>query len=188
VDQCCDIACGWSDRLQTEIQKSYDEGKHDAITQNQEKHHRFLLYALLSYEMIPICPSVVLTESRTRTIIRLSLQITNSRPEELSVKATNLIKRAHLFLFRIFSAFRELPASWNTILTAATRQILPNYLSREMIWQHLDSLNKSYCWCTTDMSGNHISINIINGIVLVNGLPPSQLPSSIIRHRLFQRV
>ena len=54
--------------------------------------------------------------------------------------------------------------------------------------QILDGDYKTGCFEAADLDDNLYGINLMNGIVLYNGMPLSSLPSSILRHALFQKT
>lgn len=186
MDQCSEIALGWAERMEAELQNARNKSLNEIILQSQERRHLFLLYALLSYEMLVILPDCFSQDKRIRKIIELRLLIGSCQPEHLSEKATNMLGRIYFFLSRIIPDFPRHAKSWNQPLTSAIKTILPSYDDHEMQWHPLEEV--SYCWCTLSTTGNFLCINIMNGLVLVNGSPPSMLPLNIRHHKLFRRV
>lgn len=171
--------------MEVEIQNARDKSQNEVIFQIQEQRHSFLLYALLSYEMLVISPENFVDEKRICKIIELRLQINSSQPEQLSEKTMNIMSRICFFLSRIFPVFREHSALWNQTLTSATKKVLPNSVDYDMQWIAFEN---SYCWWTQNKAGDYVSVNIMNGIVLVNGSPPSLLALSIRNNQLYRRV
>ena len=73
------------------------------------------------------------------------------------------------------------------MLTDAVKKIISK--AENLQWQNIPFGNEiSCCFEARDGSNNLYSINILNGIVLYNGTPPSQLPSTILRHTLYKRT
>ena len=76
-----------------------------------------------------------------------------------------------------------------TILTDALRsaiQLCPNNL----VWQNWSpsSGELTQCFLAIGNDGNHYTLNVASGEILINGLPPSRLPNSILNNPLYQRT
>ena len=73
------------------------------------------------------------------------------------------------------------------MLTDAVKKIISK--AQNLKWQNISSGHEiSCCFEASDRANNLYSINILNGIVLYNGTPPSQLPSTILRRTLYKRT
>ena len=75
------------------------------------------------------------------------------------------------------------------MLTTAVRSVItqaPSFLP----WTHVTYVNGDWssCFEAWDDDGNLYSINIMNGTVLCNGVPPSELPATILNHPLYKRT
>jgi len=184
MDRCSKTAISWAVRMESEIQRARDKTNFELILKTQQKQHLYLLYALLSYEMI--LPQYLLENKRINKIIELTLQISSCRPQVLCKDATNLISRAYFMKARILPLVcNNFQNSFNSLLTDSVKRILPNHVDDEMVW---NSFETSYCFWTKNISGEYLSVNIMNGLFLINGSPPSSLPVNIRKHSMFQRV
>ena len=73
------------------------------------------------------------------------------------------------------------------MLTKAIRKII-SHAPSNLNWTNILSNNRcTCCFEARDSSNNLYSINLVNGMVLYNGTPPSQLPSTILDHPLYKR-
>ena len=74
-------------------------------------------------------------------------------------------------------------------LTVAVRAIISG-IPRNLKWTNVvfKSGKFSSCFEARDANENLYSINVMNGIVLCNGVPPSELPQTILNHALYKRT
>ena len=73
------------------------------------------------------------------------------------------------------------------MLTKAIRKII-SHAPSNLNWTNILSNNRcTCCFEARDSSNNLYSINLLNGMVLYNGTPPSQLPTAILIHPLYRR-
>ena len=76
----------------------------------------------------------------------------------------------------------------NQMLSDAVRKILSD-TPTTLEWENmLAGSHRTGCFKVFDDNGDLYGINLMNGIVLFNGVPLSSLPSSILRHDLFVRT
>jgi hypothetical protein len=76
------------------------------------------------------------------------------------------------------------------ILTEAVRVVLER-APADMQWDLVESANgdvKKGAFEATCANGHLYSINILDGTVLLDGLPPGQLPREVLEHPLYQRA
>ena len=72
------------------------------------------------------------------------------------------------------------------MLTKAAASVLADLEGTQQHWQGLQHLPGSYAATTSD--GRLLSLNILNGIILLDGRPPSRLLREIRDHPLYQRT
>jgi hypothetical protein len=72
-----------------------------------------------------------------------------------------------------------------TILTMALRTVIKS-APTNLSWKTQPSCGVSFC--AYDTKGYHYTINSFTGVILVNGLPPSQLPLGITNNQLYRRI
>ena len=74
-------------------------------------------------------------------------------------------------------------------LTKAVRALIANVpLNLKWYLIKYKSGDLSSCFEASCETGDSFHVNVMNGIVLCNGLPPSHLPSSILKHPLYERT
>ena len=74
------------------------------------------------------------------------------------------------------------------MLTDAVREISCE-TPRNLMWRNLPEGNyKSCCFEAVSICGNLYTVNLSNGVVLINGRPLSALPASVLRHPLYKKT
>lgn len=83
----------------------------------------------------------------------------------------------------------EILNSDRSIMTKALRSVLQRCPAKLQwkVWHQIE-WNRTPCFTATGDDGNTYSMNVITGDVLINGIPPSRLPISIIKHPLYRRT
>ncbi|KAL3804145.1 hypothetical protein HJC23_013664 [Cyclotella cryptica] len=76
-----------------------------------------------------------------------------------------------------------------SVMTNALRSFLPRCPST-LIWKRWVASDHSttQCFGSLGSDGQSYAINLITGDVLINGLPPSRLPLSVLQHQLYKRT
>lgn len=77
----------------------------------------------------------------------------------------------------------EFARSSNHFITAGVSAAL-EHVPEDLQWQQVDA---TPCFQAQCHSGRLYSINLLKGIVLLDGYPPRRIPSTILQHSLFQR-
>ena len=77
----------------------------------------------------------------------------------------------------------EFAKSSNEFITAAASAAM-EHVPETLTWVQWDT---TPCFHAQDQQGRLYSINLLRGIVLLDGSPPRRIPSTILQHGLFQR-
>jgi Protein of unknown function (DUF3638) len=93
----------------------------------------------------------------------------------------------HLALARNISALLKAVEANLWHLTKCLGLIIDD-LPSELTWTNVCYPEASRTACFEAQADHHYSINILNGILLVDGVPPGFLPSSVVRNPLFVRT
>ena len=89
---------------------------------------------------------------------------------------------------RIVKLLEVVLANGNYMLSDAVREVYCE-MPESVFWKNIpDGSFKSACFEAESASGELYSINLLGGLVLVNGVPLSSLPIEIICHPLYKRI
>jgi hypothetical protein len=181
-DKCSDIAIAWANDIEDKLKESLNNSSAKNLEITRARHHIFILYALLAYEMIPS-----LNVQQVRKLLCLIVRMNATLPEKGKIPQTfislgnKLMGRLNFMLARLFHG-RTFESSH---LTDAARYIFPGRVENEMVWKELDGF---YCFYTQNREGYYISINVLNGIILLNGSPPGRLSLEVLNRPLYQKI
>ena len=138
-------------------------------------------------------PLETLSASDGAAIIRLMVLIKNKHifletvPAEEAEHLNALHMRCHNVTTRHAAALSRLSLLHpDQVLTLATASIVEKLAESavSLTWQRLPG---SGCFEAMGSDNHFFSVNTLDGTVLVDGLPPSRLPKSILTHPLFRR-
>jgi hypothetical protein len=90
----------------------------------------------------------------------------------------------------IRAVLHEQPAPGNALLTAAVSGVLqraPPQLQWQQVTDNSSSSNMA-SFQAVGSDGHLYSINILDGTVLLDGVPPGRLPSDVLQHPLYRRT
>jgi len=73
--------------------------------------------------------------------------------------------------------------TYQSILSDAVQSLLLDFPTT-ISWKPKGSLPSS-CFIASDKEGNVYALNVLTGVLLVNGCPPSSLPAEILEHKLY---
>lgn len=172
-----DIAHGLAQEIEKDVDKA-SEDNDKLVCELRAKQCILYMYGMLCHG------SGEIDAGAAGSICLLSALINNSRVYEdktaydKEMRALSILCD-HVLSKRAADIFKVLPLS---ALTKAVQAVvdIPSHLQ----WRDLGH----GCYDTTTQDGDLLSINILNGIVLVNGLPPRRLPDNVIRHPLYKRT
>ena len=89
---------------------------------------------------------------------------------------------------RIVKLLKVVQANGNYMLCDALREVYCE-MPKSVLWKNIPGGSfKSACFEAVSASGELYSINLLSGLVLINGAPLSSLPSEIIHHPLYERI
>ena len=143
----------------------------------------FGLYAVLC------TPTSTLTTEDGKRLLQGLVYAQNSTPfraqEISSDKALleSLRKRVDAVAVQKLGEVVEFAKSSNQFITAGVKAAL-EHVPKTLQWRQDRTMP---CFHAEDQQGRLYSINLLRGIVLLDGYPPRCIPSSIVQHRLFQR-
>ena len=131
-------------------------------------------------------------DTLVRSLITPShLQVHSEWVQEQPTTLDRLLRSLRLscqevMLSRIDELVREALSDHGAVLTELMQLVVPRELPR-LQWGRLDVEGATACFeavCGADL----FSINLLTGLLLVNGVPPGRLPTDILEHPLYRRV
>ncbi|KAI8841476.1 hypothetical protein BJ741DRAFT_701608 [Chytriomyces cf. hyalinus JEL632] len=175
------IAEDWANDLRTELNQNSMGNSNEKNIQLKAKECVMIGYAI-------ICLSHVnfLDEEAVGRLCKLSVRFTFGQVfAPLSDHHSEILMLQPLVtetMVRLEQAIRS--QLKNAHMSDAINFVIPTYnIPESAVWM---SLNSNCCFDST--VGDHLfSINVITGRILVDGLPPGRLPSTILNHALYQK-
>jgi Protein of unknown function (DUF3638) len=178
-------AIQWVDDLDEQLLTATSDNESNSI---RLKQCVLLRHAILCYAYGPVIES-----EDARSIIILTAKCGNLRLDDKSV-CRELCQLESTCLDHIARHLQELvdiAINCGEYLTEALQGVISNYPG-ELEWSqfHYDKSrdkNMIPCFESRGKDGCVYTINILTGVVLVDGMPPSSLPAEILEHRLYRR-
>jgi hypothetical protein len=186
-------AAAAADNLQPRIDAVVDQ--EGVAAQLKGKQCKSRMLALLCYGTGP------LGEEEVQQLLTLLVQIKHGdlyTPDaDLAAELGQLRVRCHAAVARQLPHIQQVldqPAARNRVLTAATASVITE-APGQLQWQQLAPTSATNGLMTgsyeaigiVDSTEYLYSINVLDGTVLLDGLPLSRLPANILRHPLYQR-
>ena len=145
----------------------------------------FFMYSLACYRFWR------LDKDDIRTMCGLAVQSQSLRhfedptPFEGELASLAVLCR-HVMLSRAPDILPRVLDGGGAILTKAVRTVLHD-TPRDLRWRRLNAADTG-CFEAVSADKQLYSINVLTGVVLVNGLPPGRLPRGILEHPLYRRT
>lgn len=193
LGRCRQIAMNWITLLQEKL-SGYD---------NEEQRQEFYLIisqmaliCIASFDVDDVHLRLMLSDAEQTDILIHSSIIIQDLSHGVGIRTdpfyTNLLLQKQRVMYRSHEfILAEILDKMNQGLNSAVKKFLPFYNGKGT-WKPLSE--NEYHWLETKtISGNgksssFIQMNILTGELLVNGLPPSRLPSSYEEHPVFQEL
>ncbi len=174
---------GWGKQLQIQIDKTENESE---VYSLRARLVMFYLHSVLFMSkgvMSPRdCGLIIELVARSRNI---DLENGNEDDKVLLFNLRSACLRASSSIIQVLQNAVETDPN---LLTEALKSVVVIDFSR-IDWTRIGALDS---WCfegkASNGTGDVYALNILTGIILVNGLPPSSLPNNICNHPLFRRV
>jgi hypothetical protein len=171
----------WSAHIDADIEKAIST---DHVPTLRAKQAEYCLQAGLCLIDENMTLKDVSLAVRANTVARN--RITEDTPEHLA----NLIARWEAAAWNNMSLIQSLVDNDRSILTAAVQAVVQN-CPANLVWESWSPSTSatrisSICYSATT-EHDFYAINIVKGIILVNGVPPCTLPNEVKEHQLFER-
>jgi hypothetical protein len=171
----------WTANLEISIRNNDDP------LQIAKLRHRQCLYNM--YAIICLGGNRPLPDSQLETLCGLSLLVRSGLPDDgiVSDDSHRIADLLDLCYYTLVIRLKELLAFVDhhpQSLTRAAQGIIET-IPDDVSWSCISG--KQTCFESWDVSRNHYAVNILSGVVLVNGVPPRSLPSDILNHPLYRR-
>jgi hypothetical protein len=178
----CEVAEQW-------LKRNFDELKKDYITAEQIERIEIDNVRLLAYALLCLPLHKIGLRNAAVSMKALSL-MTMFHNGFSSIVCVNDIAQMRMKIYsRICgcsrSLFDNVSASMDAHLTGAIRKVIESCPpSLPGFWQAING----FCYHASLQGNVSYSINILDGCVLLNGLPLGLLPSTILTHTLYRRT
>jgi hypothetical protein len=180
VDAIVAILGEWTSSLQRTISKNHNPSEICKLRLRQ------CVYNM--YAVICLGGNRPLSQAQLEVLCRLSLLIRFGLPaKDLVDDSMQIAELLDLCYYTLVVRLKELLsfiAAQPSSLTRAVQCIIettPNHVK----WSCVPSMEM--CFETCDDCRNHYAVNILTGVVLLNGDPPRSLPNEILDHPLYRR-
>jgi hypothetical protein len=177
------IATQWADDLNEDIAAGVSAGSEgdDVVRRCRAKQHLYLSYALIFYGT-----SVPITEVDAAAMLLLRVRMNQT---EYGAEPPSCCGLAQAVISSHVCDLERLLKRKHAHLSAAARAALPLLDHKALAWKSYTSSGMRLCYFdAVTADSNLISVNILNGIVLQNGLPLQTLPLTITTHPLYIRT
>ena len=187
------IARTWADALREEL-KCMDAATPDEQKELASQRAKCCLFSMLA--IVSYAGVAELTRDDARQLCNLSLLAESNRIFEERTSFETAVRELTVITQDILIArlgeMLALVEQDASMLTASAKLILeqtPDSLEWERIWYSTEPSSnvETSCFESVSSDGDLYTINLLKGTVLFNGLPPSRLPISILKHPLFRR-
>ena len=181
VRRCAEIAEAWGEQLEPQIATAIPK----AASSLQAKQRLFFLQAVVAYRAVALDAAAV--ESICTLMVRAQSLRLFECPTGFDEALVSLALQARAVMHeRISEILPEVQKAGGAVLTAAVRCVVHN-APRELEWRRLLAGTDTACF--EAVAGDQLySVNLLSGVVLLNGLPPAQLPESVTEHPLYKRT
>ena len=186
---CSSIARSWAQDALDDIEGRVPETSNDRTKLSLQRAQCciFFMYAIICY-----AGSAQISHHDALQLCELSILAENSRMFGEDAKHCATLQELNTLAQEILAAhvneLIDCVAKHPDILTVAVRRVLPKAQLENISWKNV-VVDKLASTCFEAVSADNMlySVNLVSGTLLVNGLPLSRLPNSIIDHPLFQR-
>ena len=184
------IVQDWADALKKSIHSTDAVSPEDqqTIASQRAKCCLFYMYAIICY-----AGSSELSVRDAQEMCSLSVLAKSCRLFEDPTPYDEVVLSLIAFTEEILAARMEelmmIVDKDTEILDATVKHMLQQAPKVPLLWKRsLVDGTLTCCFDAESTEGDLYSINLLRGIVLFNGLPPSRLPSLILEHPLYERT
>jgi hypothetical protein len=183
-----------ADQLQPQVEAAAHQNQEKVAAQLQAKQSKARAVSLLCYGAGPLDAAdlghmlqLIVLVKHGDLFASAAAGIVADELPALRVQCRQVMARR---LPAVLSALQEKPAAGNALLTTAVSGVLQR-APPKLHWQQVPGSNSSSSTASfqaTGSDGHLYSINILDGTVLLDGVPPGRLPSDVLQNPLYCRT
>lgn len=167
----------WIKNTQIQINNFHYNGEIENKTNEKTNQHLYIGYCILTMEYGS------LEENDYEIFPYLIMKFHQTKPFFNEIINDKLEKLVYLCISKRYQDIRENIKTY--YLNDAIVNILFNINKEDLMsWKHYNGDNKEYFHVKT-MNNCEIHVNLMNGILLFNGIPPNNLQNEILKHKLY---
>ncbi len=171
-------AMNWGDKYDDQIQTASPENR-PSLRSKQVIFFRTAILCVVHGEIDDITAEIIL-----RCIVRAKNSFV--RDDDESIERSSLQDQCEYYLADKLQNYLDIFVQNQGIILSKILADVISSAPKSLVWTREAMSNVSFT--AKGPYAQNYSINCLTGMVLVNGLPPNQLPASITEHKMYQKV